>query len=66
MSTFSSEGFAARQEASADADAKAAAVAREKELVELKKNLDRHALLMDIELRDEADRHRKDSRNGYK
>lgn len=60
--TFSSDELAARCVADAEAEAKAEAISREKELVELKKGLDKHALLMDIELRDEADRARKEKR----
>lgn len=60
--TFTSAGFEAQRDAAAAAGARAAEIEREKELVELKKGLDRHALLMDIELRDEADRARKEKR----
>jgi hypothetical protein len=60
--TFTSEGFEAHQAAVAAADAQAQELDRQKDLIELKKGLDKHALLMDIEIRDEADRARKDKR----
>lgn len=60
--SFSSEAFEARRQAAAEAQAKAQALAHEKELLELKKGLDRQALLAGIELRDEADRVRKERR----
>lgn len=60
--SFASGEFEARRRAAAEAEAKAAALAREGELLELKKGLDRQALLAGIELRDEADRARKERR----
>lgn len=46
----------------AEAQARAEELARERELLKLKKGLDKEALLMDIEVRDEADRHRRERR----
>lgn len=60
--SFSSPAFEARREAAAQQKAKAEALAREGELLELKKGLDKQALLAGIELRDEADRVRKEKR----
>ncbi len=59
---LASDAWERRREAQAEAAAKAAALAREEELIEAKKRLDRASLLKDIELRDEADRARKDRR----
>jgi hypothetical protein len=60
--TFKSEALDARRQQAAEARAKADALTREKELVELRKGIDRHALLADIEIKDEADRARKEKR----
>lgn len=60
--TFSSEAYEARRQAAAEAGAKVKALEHEKELLELKKGLDRQALLAGIEIRDEADRARKERR----
>lgn len=60
--TFASDGLEARRRQAAAAGDKAAALAHEKELLELKKGLDREAILAGIELQDEADRARKDKR----
>lgn len=60
--TFASEAYEARRQASAEAAAKAKALEHEGELLELKKGLDRQALLAGIEIRDEADRARKERR----
>lgn len=60
--SFASDEFEARRRAAAEASARAEALAREGELLELKKGLDRQALLAGIELRDEADRARKERR----
>lgn len=59
---FTSSEWDARRDAGAAAQAEAAAIAHEQELQELKKQLDRNALLADIELNDEADRNRKERR----
>ena len=59
---FTSSEWDARRDAGAAARATADALAREQELQELKKQLDRNALLADIEISDEADRNRKERR----
>tara|TARA_R110002072_G_scaffold102254_3_gene224981 strand:+ start:798 stop:2681 length:1884 start_codon:yes stop_codon:yes gene_type:complete len=59
---FKSSEWESRRVALVAADAEAQAVERERELQDLKKNLDRNALLADIELKDEADRNRKEKR----
>lgn len=59
---FASSEWDARRDANLQADAEAAAVERERGLQDLKKQLDRNAILADIELNDEADRNRKEKR----
>ncbi len=59
---FASKGHDAQRAEAAAANARAQALAREKELVDLKLGLDREALLAGIELKDEADRARKERR----
>ena len=60
--TFSSPEYDARRAAAARADAEAEALARERELNDLKRQLDMEALLADIEVKDEADRARRERR----
>lgn len=59
---LSSESFDAQRRAQAEAAAQAEALARERELVQLKRQVDMDALLADIEVRDEADRARRERR----
>jgi len=59
---FGSEDYEARRQARAEADSKAAALAKEKELLDMKKQLDLEAVLAGIEVKDEADRARKERR----
>jgi hypothetical protein len=59
---FHSVDFEARQRVAAEANVQGEALAREKELQALRHQLDRDALLADIEARDEADRTRKEKR----
>ena len=59
---FDSDAWEAKRRASAHANAQAEAIEHEREILEMRKQLDRRALLADIELRDEADRTRKERR----
>lgn len=59
---FRSADFEKKVEAEAAASAEVEAIEREREIIEMKKQLDKHALLKDIEVRDEADRSRKEKR----
>ncbi len=60
--TFSSPSFEERRTAAAEASARAEALERERELQQLKRQLDMDALLGEIEVRDEADRARRERR----
>lgn len=60
--SFTSAAYDARRDAAAKADAEAQALARERELVDLKRQLDMEAILADIEVKDEADRARREKR----
>ncbi|HBP17278.1 MAG TPA: hypothetical protein DEA08_05700 [Planctomycetes bacterium] len=59
---FRSESYDERRAADEEASAEAQRLQREEELAEMRKQLDRKALLADLELKDEANRTRKEQR----